>query len=275
MTRILFIGDIVGKPGRELLRRGLSAIVDAHDIDLVLANGENTAAGFGVTPDIAKTLFEYGVDAMTSGNHIWDKKEVLEYIAGEPRLLRPANFPVGTPGRGRGLYRTRRGQAVGVVNVMGRVFMAPLDDPFAVVLKEIEALRAETRVVIVDLHAEATSEKIAMGWHLDGRATAVLGTHTHVQTADARVLPRGTAYITDVGMTGPHDSIIGIETEAALSKFVTGLPSKFEVATANPRLNAVVITADPATGRASAIDRLSLSAEELEAMASRGAVGSR
>jgi metallophosphoesterase (TIGR00282 family) len=275
MTRILFIGDIMGKPGRELLRRGLAAIVDAHDIDLVLANGENSAAGFGVTPDIAKTLFEYGVDAMTSGNHIWDKKEVLEYIAAEPRLLRPANFPAGVPGRGRGLYRSRGGQAVGVVNVMGRVFMAPLDDPFAVVVKEIEAVRAETRVVIVDMHAEATSEKVAMGWHLDGRATAVVGTHTHVQTADARVLPKGTAYITDVGMTGPHDSIIGIETEAALSKFVSGLPSKFEVATGNPRLNAVVITADPATGRASAIDRLSLSMEELETLASRGAVGSR
>jgi metallophosphoesterase (TIGR00282 family) len=273
--RILFIGDIMGKPGRELLRRGLAAIVDTHDIDLVLANGENSAAGFGVTPDIAKTLFEYGIDALTSGNHIWDKKEVLEYIAAEPRLLRPANFPASAPGRGRGLYRSRRGQAVGVVNVMGRVFMAPLDDPFAVVLKEIEALRAETRVVIVDFHAEATSEKIAMGWHLDGRATAVIGTHTHVQTADARVLPRGTAYITDVGMTGPHDSIIGIDTAAALSKFVTGLPSKFEVATANPRLNAVVITADPATGRAGAIDRLSFTAEELETLSSRGAVGSR
>jgi len=269
MTRILFIGDIIGKPGRELLRRGLAALVEAHDIDLVLANGENSAAGFGVTPDIAKTLYEYGVDAMTSGNHIWDKKEVQEYIAGEPRLLRPANFPAGVPGRGRGVYRTRRGEAVGVVNVMGRVFMAPLDDPFAVVLKEIEALRAETRVVIVDMHAEATSEKIAMGWHLDGRATAVVGTHTHVQTADARVLPRGTAYITDVGMTGPHDSIIGIDTAAALGKFVTGMPAKFEVATGNPRLNAVVVTADPATGRASAIDRISLSDEELEALPSR------
>jgi 2',3'-cyclic-nucleotide 2'-phosphodiesterase len=269
MTRILFIGDIMGKPGRELLRRGLAALVEAYDIDLVLANGENSAAGFGVTPDIAKTLYEYGVDAMTSGNHIWDKKEVQEYIGGEPRLLRPANFPAGVPGRGRGVYRTRRGEAVGVVNVMGRVFMAPLDDPFAVVLKEIEALRAETRVVIVDMHAEATSEKIAMGWHLDGRATAVLGTHTHVQTADARVLPRGTAYITDVGMTGPHDSIIGIDTAVALGKFVTGMPAKFEVATGNPRLNAVVVTADPATGRASAIDRISLSDEELEALPSR------
>jgi metallophosphoesterase (TIGR00282 family) len=271
MTRLLFIGDIMGKPGREVIRRGLAAIVDAYDIDFVLANGENSAAGFGVTPDIAKTLFEYGIDALTSGNHVWDKKEVQEYIAAEPRLLRPANFPTGVPGRGRGVFRTRRGEAIGVVNVMGRVFMAPLDDPFAVVLKEIEALRAETRVVIVDMHAEASSEKQAMGWHLDGRATAVIGTHTHVQTADARVLPRGTAYITDAGMTGPHDSIIGIETAAALEKFLTGMPTKLEVATANPRLNAVVVTADPATGRASAIERISLSIEELEALPSQSA----
>jgi hypothetical protein len=273
--RILFVGDVMGRPGRELLRRGLQGIVDAHDIDFVIANAENSAAGFGVTPDIAKTLLELGVDAMTSGNHIWDKKEVFDYIASEPKLLRPANFPASVPGRGRGLYRTRRGEPIGVVNVMGRVFMAPLDDPFAVALKEIEALRAETRVILVDLHAEATSEKIAMGWHLDGRATAVVGTHTHVQTADERVLPNGTAYITDVGMTGPQDSIIGIEIAAALNRFVTGLPAKFEVAAGNPRLHAVVITADAASGRASAIERLSLSVDQLEALSARRVVGSR
>jgi metallophosphoesterase (TIGR00282 family) len=273
--RILFVGDVMGRPGRELLRRGLQGIVDAHDIDFVIANAENSAAGFGVTPDVAKTLVELGVDAMTSGNHVWDKKEVFDYIAGEPKLLRPANFPAGVPGRGRGLYRTRRGEPIGVVNVMGRVFMAPLDDPFAVVLKEIEALRAETRVILVDLHAEATSEKIAMGWHLDGRATAVVGTHTHVQTADERVLPNGTAYITDVGMTGPQDSIIGIEIAPALNRFVTGLPAKFEVAAGNPRLHAVVITADAATGRASAIERLSLPVDQLEALSARRTVGSR
>jgi 2',3'-cyclic-nucleotide 2'-phosphodiesterase len=273
--RILFVGDVMGKPGRELLRRGLQGIVDTYDIDFVIANAENSAAGFGVTPDIAKTLVELGVDAMTSGNHIWDKKEVFDYIAGEPKLLRPANFPAGVPGRGRGLYRTRRGEPIGVVNIMGRVFMAPLDDPFAGVLREIEALRAETRVIVVDLHAEATSEKIAMGWHLDGRATAVVGTHTHVQTADERVLPNGTAYITDVGMTGPQDSIIGIEIAAALNRFVTGLPAKFEVAAGNPRFHAVVITADAATGRASGIERLSLSVDQLEALSARRAVSSR
>jgi metallophosphoesterase (TIGR00282 family) len=269
--RILFIGDVMGRPGRELVRRGLAAIVDLHDIDFVVANAENSAAGFGVTPDIAKALLDYGVDAMTSGNHVWDKKEAFDYIASEPRLLRPANFPSGVPGRGRGLYRTRRGEAIGLVNVMGRVFMAPLDDPFAVVLKEIEALRAEARVVLVDFHAEATSEKIAMGWHLDGRVAAVVGTHTHVQTADERVLPRGTAYITDVGMTGPQDSIIGIETSAALGRFLSGLPAKFEVATANPRLNAVIVTADAATGRASAIERVSLSSEQIDALVDRAA----
>jgi 2',3'-cyclic-nucleotide 2'-phosphodiesterase len=273
--RILFVGDVMGKPGRELLRRGLQGIVDAYDVDFVIANAENSAAGFGVTPDVAKTLVELGVDAMTSGNHVWDKKEVFDYIAGEPKLLRPANFPSGVPGRGRGIYRTRRGEPIGVVNVMGRVFMAPLDDPFAGVLREIEALRAETRVIVVDLHAEATSEKIAMGWHLDGRATAVLGTHTHVQTADERVLPKGTAYITDVGMTGPQDSIIGIEIAAALNRFVTGLPAKFEVASGNPKLHAVVITADAATGRASAIERLSLSVDQLEVLSARRTVSSR
>jgi hypothetical protein len=273
--KILFIGDIMGRPGRELLRRGLAALVDTHDIDLVIANVENTAAGFGVTPDLAKTIIEYGVDVMTSGNHVWDKREAFDYIAAEPRLLRPANFPAGVPGRGRGLFRTRRGEAVGVVNVMGRVFMAPLDDPFAGALREIEALRAETRVVLVDFHAEATSEKIAMGWHLDGRATAVIGTHTHVQTADERVLPRGTAYITDVGMTGAHDSIIGIDTEAALGRFLNGLPAKFEVATGNPKLHAVVVTADAGSGRATAIERLSLTTEQVDQAAGAARVSSR
>jgi hypothetical protein len=273
--KILFIGDIFAKPGRELVRRALPAILEQRDIDFVIANVENSAAGFGVTGDIAEVILSCGVDVMTSGNHVWDKKEVLDYVPRQPRLLRPANFPAGVPGRGAYLGTTRSGEPVGVVNVMGRVFMAPLDDPFAVVLKEIEALRAETRVILVDLHAEATSEKIAMGWHLDGRATAVVGTHTHVQTADERVLPNGTAYITDVGMTGPQDSIIGIEIAPALNRFVTGLPAKFEVAAGNPRLHAVVITADAATGRASAIERLSLSVDQLEALSARRTVGSR
>ena len=265
--RILFIGDIVGRPGRELVRTGLHGLVDHHRIDLVIANAENSAAGFGITREIGEQLLDWGVDVMTSGNHIWDKKEALDYIGIEPRLLRPANYPAGAPGRGSYLVRTRDNVSVGVVNVMGRVFMVNIDDPFAVVLKEIEELKQRARIVFVDFHAEATSEKIAMGWHLDGKVTAVVGTHTHVQTADERVLPRGTAYITDVGMTGPHDSIIGVDIGAALGKFLTALPAKFETATANPRLNAVIVDADPQSGRATGIERLSLSADDIQHLA--------
>ena len=261
---ILFIGDIMGRPGRELAKRAIPVLVEQHDIDLVIANVENAAAGFGITRDIGEDLRSCGIAVMTSGNHIWDKKEVLEYIPGEPRLLRPANFPAGVPGNGRFLAETASGRAVGVVNVMGRVFMQPLDDPFSVVLREIEALRAKTRVIVVDFHAEATSEKIAMGWHLDGKVTAVVGTHTHVQTADDRVLPGGTAYITDVGMTGPHDSIIGVDKAAALGRFLNGLPARFEAASGDPKLHAVVVTADPATGKAAAIRRLSLTPQDVQ-----------
>jgi 2',3'-cyclic-nucleotide 2'-phosphodiesterase len=265
--KLLFIGDIFGKPGREIVRRGLPALIDHHAIDFVIANGENSAAGFGITGDVADALFGYGIDVMTSGNHVWDKKEVLDYMPRQPKLLRPANFPAGVPGRGSYLGRTRTGEPVGVVNVMGRVFMTPLDDPFAVVLREVEALRAKTRVIIVDFHAEATSEKVAMAWHLDGRATAVLGTHTHVQTADERLLPKGTACMTDVGMTGPHDSIIGVTVDAALGRFLNAMPARFEAASGPGRLNAAVITADPATGKATRIERLNLSSEAIEALA--------
>jgi len=263
-VRLLFIGDIVGRPGRELVRHGLRGLVEHHRIDLVIANAENAAAGFGVTREIGEQLIDYGVDVMTSGNHIWDKKEALDYIGTEPRLIRPANYPAGAPGNGSYLARTRADVSVGVINVMGRVFMLNIDDPFQVVLREIEALRQRARILFVDFHAEATSEKVAMGWHLDGRVTAVVGTHTHVQTADERVLPGGTAYITDVGMTGPHDSVIGVETQAALNRFLTALPQKFETATTNPRLHAVVIEADAQTGRAVDIERLSLSTDELQ-----------
>lgn len=264
---ILFVGDIVGRPGRELIRKGLRALTDRHNIDLVVANAENSAAGFGVTKDIGDTLLEWGVGVMTSGNHIWDKKEVIEYIRAEPRLLRPANYPAGVPGRGSYVARTGDGRAVGVINVMGRVFMLSIDDPFAVALREIEQIRSQTRVILVDFHAEATSEKIAMGWHLDGKVTAVIGTHTHVQTADERILPNGTGYLTDVGMTGPHDSIIGMEKEPSLARFLNGMPSRFEPATANPRLNAVVIEADDKTGKATRLLRISCSERDLEDMA--------
>jgi len=271
--RILFIGDIFGKPGREIARRAIPALVERESIDFVIANVENSAAGFGVTGDIADAIVGYGVDAMTSGNHVWDKKEVLDYMPRQPKLLRPANFPPGVPGRGSYLGRTRTGEPVGVINVMGRIFMQPMDDPFAIVLKEIDAMRAKTRVIIVDFHAEATSEKVAMGWHLDGRVTGVFGTHTHVQTADDRILPKGTAYLTDVGMTGPHDSIIGVTTEVALTRFLNGLPARFESATGPGRLNAVIVTADQATGRATALQRLNLSATEVEAMSVQQTTG--
>ncbi|HEY0874059.1 MAG TPA: TIGR00282 family metallophosphoesterase [Vicinamibacterales bacterium] len=265
--KILFIGDIFGKPGREIAHRAIPALVARHDIDLVIANVENSAAGFGVTGDIAETILRYGVDVMTSGNHVWDKKEILEYIPRQPRLLRPANFPAGVPGRGTWVGQTRTGEPVAVINVMGRVFMQPLDDPFARVLQEIESVRGRARVIVVDFHAEATSEKMAMGWHLDGRVTAIFGTHTHVQTADERLLPKGTAYLTDVGMTGPHDSIIGVTVDAALSRFVTGMPSKFEAATGAARLNAIIITADPATGKALGIERINMSHQEVAGLA--------
>ena len=267
---LLFVGDIFGKPGREIARRAIPALVATRAIDLVIANVENSAAGFGVTGDIADTILEFGVDVMTSGNHVWDKKEVLDYIARQPRLLRPGNFPAGVPGRGSYLARTRTGEPVGVINLMGRVFMTPLDDPFALAVKEIEALRSKTRVIFVDFHAEATSEKVAMGWHLDGRATAVVGTHTHVQTADERILPKGTAYMTDAGMTGPHDSIIGVTVEAALRPIPQRDAGKFEAASGHARLNAVIVSADAATGRATGIERINLSALEVEALATGG-----
>lgn len=270
--RILFIGDIVGRPGRELVRRGVAGLVEEHRIDLVTANAENAAAGFGITREIGDQILEWGVDVMTSGNHIWDKKEAIPYIGAEPRLLRPANFPAGVPGSGSYVVRTADGRSAGVINVMGRVFMLNIDDPFAVVLREIEAVRQRARVIVVDFHAEATSEKVAMGWHLDGKVTAVIGTHTHVQTADERILPKGTAYLTDVGMTGPHDSVIGVEIEPSLGRFLNAMPARFETATANPRLNAVIIEADDRTGLATDIERLSYSLDEIDALAARSAL---
>ena len=265
---ILFIGDVFGRPGRELVRKGLPGLVDRFDIDFVIANVENAAAGFGITREIGDTIAGWGVDVMTSGNHIWDKKEALDYIGAEPRLLRPANYPNGAPGRGALLARTADGRGVGVVNLMGRVFMHAIDDPFATARRELEAFAGRTRVIIVDFHAEATSEKMAMGWFLDGKVSAVIGTHTHVQTSDERLLPAGTAYLTDVGMTGPQDSIIGTEREPALARFLTGMPSRFEPATENPRLHGAVISIDEATGRATSITRLDCSPEDLARMRS-------
>jgi 2',3'-cyclic-nucleotide 2'-phosphodiesterase len=265
--RLLFIGDIVARPGRDLVRRHVGALARHHAVDLVIANAENAAAGAGITRDLANEFFRDGVHVLTSGNHIWDKREVLEYIATEPRLLRPANYPAAAPGHGSFVARTATGVAVGVINIMGRVFLPSTDDPFAVVRREIAIIQeAGARIIFVDFHAETSSEKIAMGWYLDGEVTALVGTHTHVQTADARILPKGTAYLTDVGMTGPHDGVIGMEREAVIQRFTTGVPVRFEPATGDPRLHAVLIDADETSGHATAIQTLSLTAEELDAI---------
>ncbi len=265
--RILFIGDIFAKVGRDLVRRAVPGLVRTREIDLVIANGENAAGGFGLTRDVSDELFKAGVEVMTSGNHVWDKRELLTFIDDEPRLLRPLNYPEGTPGRGSTLVTTAHGDRVGIVNVMGRVFMTAIDDPFTIARREVERLRAQTPIVFVDMHAEATSEKVALGWYLDGLASAVVGTHTHVQTADAQVLPGGTAYITDVGMTGPHDGVIGVDRQAIINRFLTGLPSRFDTARGMPRLHGVIVDVDPETGKATAIERLSLTTDDVEALA--------
>jgi metallophosphoesterase (TIGR00282 family) len=264
--KLLFIGDIVGRPGRDLVRVGVGALVAHHGINLVIANGENSAGGNGITREIGDSLIAQGVDVITSGNHVWDKKEVFEYIGVEPRLIRPVNYP-DAPGRGSYVARTADGRSVGVLNVMGRVHMANLDDPFRAADREVTSLAERTRIIFVDFHAEATSEKIAMGWFLDGRVTAVVGTHTHVQTADERVLPGGTAYITDVGMTGPHDGVIGVEKAPVIQKFLSGMPTRFEAASGDPILHGVIVTADDASGKATGITRLSLTLDELNALA--------
>lgn len=258
--KILFIGDIVGKPGRRAVRDLLPDIIEERRIDFVIANCENAAAGFGVTAEIVEELFNGRIDVLTSGNHIWDKKEVLDFLGDEKALLRPANYPAGAPGWGSVVLPAPGGLTVGVINLAGRVFMSPLDCPFRTADREIDLMRKRTGVIIVDIHAEATSEKVALGWHLAGRVTAVLGTHTHVQTADNRVLPGGTAYITDVGMTGPFDSVIGIRKEAILERFLLQIPNRFEVAKGDVRLQGVAVDVDGA-GRAVAIERLDVAME--------------
>jgi metallophosphoesterase (TIGR00282 family) len=264
--RILFIGDIFAKVGRDLVRRAVPALVRRHAVDLVIANGENAAGGFGITRELSKELFDTGIAIMTSGNHVWDKRELLTFIDEEPRLLRPFNYPAGTPGRGSTIVTTASGVRVGVLNLMGRVFMTALDDPFSLGRAEVERLKAHASIVFVDFHAEATSEKIAMGWYLDGLATAVIGTHTHVQTADAQILPGGTAYCTDVGMTGPHDGVIGVERGPVINRFLTGLPAKFDTASGMPRLHGIIVTAGE-DGKATAIERLSLTPADIEDLA--------
>jgi metallophosphoesterase (TIGR00282 family) len=254
--KVLFIGDIMGEPGRRAIARQLPKIVGQHSVDLVIGNGENVAGGFGITPELAHELFELGISAITLGNHAWDKKEILEFIQHEPRLLRPANYPEGAPGSGSIVLESAVGERLGVLQVMGRIFMPTLDCPFQVAKREVARLKAETPAIIVDMHAEATSEKMAMGHYLDGEVTAVVGTHTHVQTADEQMLPKGTAYITDIGMTGPVHSVIGIKKEIAIEKFLTGMPRRFEVATGPAVFGAVLIELDARLGKAISIQRI-------------------
>ena len=258
--RILFIGDIVGSPGREIVRERLADIVAQQKVDLVIANCENAASGFGITPRLVEELLAAGVEVLSGGNHIWDRKEIFEYIPHEPRLLRPANFPDGNPGSGLYLGAAKNGVRYAVLNLQGRVFMTPIDCPFRTADRELERIPSGVSVVIVDIHAEASSEKMAMGWYLDGRVTAVIGTHTHVPTADEQILPGGTAFISDVGMTGPHAGIIGMDRDGIIKKFLNGLPARFEVAEGDVQLNAVLIVADTSAAngqpRARSIERL-------------------
>jgi metallophosphoesterase (TIGR00282 family) len=253
--RILFIGDIVGSPGRQIVSDRLADLVSQRQIDLVIANGENAASGFGITPRLADELLAMGIDVLTGGNHSWDRKEIFDYMPHQPRLLRPGNFPEGTPGFGSFIGAAKNDVKYAVLNLQGRVFLAPIDDPFRKADAELAKLPADVDVILVDLHAETTSEKIAMGWYLDGRVTAVVGTHTHVTTADEHVLPQGTAYITDVGMTGPHGGVIGMDREAIIKRFLDGLPARFEVASGDVQMNCALIETDDA-GERNAAGRL-------------------
>ncbi|UWZ83208.1 TIGR00282 family metallophosphoesterase [Occallatibacter riparius] len=261
---ILFVGDIFGSAGRRIVSEHLGHVRENYGVDLTIINAENAAGGFGVTPGIAEDMFELGADVLTTGNHVWDKKELIEYLNSVPadsqenprRVLRPVNYYPGVPGHGVFAGVTAGGVPYAVVNLMGKVFMGGTEDPFRAIDKVLEGVSA--KVIVIDFHAEATSEKVAMGWHLDGRVTAVLGTHTHIPTADERILHKGTAYQTDVGMSGPYDSVIGVETDMVLHRFRTGMPGKFEAAKGNPKMCAALIECDERTGRASSIRRIML-----------------
>jgi metallophosphoesterase (TIGR00282 family) len=269
MPNLLFIADVIGSPGRDVLRALLPGLKRRFDVHLVICNGENSAAGFGLTREVARELFEAGVDVLTGGNHLWDKKDAMDYLAEEPRLVRPANLPEGAPGEGWRVFKASDGTPVGVINLIGRVFMKEADDPFRAVDAALAALKDKCRVTLVDFHAETTAEKVAMGWHIDGRATAMIGTHTHVQTADDRVLPKGTAYLTDAGMTGGFDSVIGMDRRAALHRFLTLMPQRLTPASGDLRLDGALVQADPATGKALAIRRIE---EHLAATPREGAL---
>jgi metallophosphoesterase (TIGR00282 family) len=266
--RVLFIGDIVGSPGRRIVQDRLADIIAQKQIDLVIANGENAAAGFGITPRLADELLNTGIEVLTGGNHSWDRKEIMEYMPHQPRLLRPGNFPEGNPGSGVYVGTAKNGVKYAVLNLQGRVFLPAIEDPFRKADRELAKLPEDIAFVLVDMHAETTSEKLAMGWYLDGRVTAVVGTHTHVTTADEHVLPQGTAFITDVGMTGPHDGVIGMDRGAIIRRFLDGLPARFDVASGDVQMNCVLIETEDdgprnAAGRlrARSIERLRLRAD--------------
>ena len=262
---ILLIGDVVGNPGRSIMKKALPVVFKKYDVDYCVANVENAAGGFGVTKDVCDEILDMGVDCLTSGNHIWDKKEIIGVIDLIPQLLRPLNYPARQPGRGSHVGKGKRSKVpVATLNLSGRVFMnGAMDDPFALGLKEIERLREEAKVILVDMHGEASSEKTAIASYFDGLVSAVVGTHTHVPTCDHRVLPRGTAYCTDLGMTGPYDSIIGVEKDAVIHRFLTGMPSRFETAKGDPRFAAAVVDVDEQTGRARSIDRMLLTEDDI------------
>jgi len=253
---LLFVGDVVGRAGRQILAQRLPSLVDRYMVDLVVANAENAAAGYGLTQPVMKELYEAGADVLTSGNHIWDKKEIIEVLKKDKRLLRPHNYPQGLAGQGYGLYETAGGIPVAVINLEGRVFMKNLDCPFLSADQILDKIRGQAKIILVDFHAEATSEKQALGYYLAGRVSAVVGTHTHVQTADEKILSGGTGYLTDVGMSGAQDAIIGNQKEAALQRFLTQLPVKLEVAKKDPLLCAVLLTMDEESGRCTSIQRL-------------------
>lgn len=256
--KVLCIGDIMGEPGRRAAARVVPRLIAQRQLDAVIANGENVAGGFGITPELAEELFEIGVSVITTGNHAWDKKEAVGYYSREPRLLRPANYPPGVPGNGSAVIETAGGERLAILQVMGRVYMPTIDCPFQTAKRVVSRLKQETSAIIVDMHAEATSEKMAMGHFLDGEVVAVVGTHTHVQTADEQILPKGTAYITDIGMTGPLHSVIGVKKELAIEKFLTGMPRRFEVASGPSVFCAVLLELDPRLGKAIAFERIRL-----------------
>ena len=254
--RILFIGDIAGEPGRRAIKELVPKIKMKAGIEFVIGNGENVAGGSGITPALADELFSYGIDVLTSGDHIWKRKEIVDYIQTRKSLLRPANYPQDVPGSGSTIVQSESGTDIGVINLMGRVFMQAIECPFRVGKKEVERLKQKARVIVVDMHAEATSEKVALGWYLDGSVSAIIGTHTHIQTADEKILPGGTAFISDAGMTGPFDSVIGRKKEQILMRFLTQMPARFEMAEGDVQLHGVILDIDEKTGKANSIKRV-------------------